>query len=63
MTLIDGQKLDYSKRGVFVGKTDLESMLDESAFGAATEMGGFSLDKVPKVSFAKEPFWTSIFVS
>ena len=46
-----------------VGKTDLESMLYESAFGAATEMGGFALDKVPQVSLAQEPFWKSIFVS
>ena len=46
-----------------VGKTDLESMLDESGFGAATEMGGFTLDKGPEVSLAPESFWTSIFVS
>ena len=38
-------KFDYSKEGVFVGKIDLESMLDESGFGAATEMGGSHLTK------------------
>ena len=27
-----------------VGKTDLDSMLGESGFGAATEMGGFALE-------------------
>ena len=46
-----------------VVKTDLESMLDESAFGAATEMGEFALDKGPEVSLAREHFWTSIFAS
>ena len=46
-----------------VGKTDLESMSDESGFGAATEMGGFALDKDPEVSLVPEPFWTSIFTS
>ena len=46
-----------------VGKTDLESMLDESFFGASTEIGGFALDKGPEVSLALEPFWTSIFTS
>ena len=45
------------------GKTDLESMLDESGFGAATKMGGFALDKLPEVSLAPETFWTSIFNS
>ena len=39
-----------------VGKKYLESMLDESAFGADTEMGGFELDKVPEVSLAPEHF-------
>ena len=46
-----------------VGKTDLESMLDQSGFGAATEMGGFALDKGPEVSLAPEPFYTSISTS
>ena len=46
-----------------VGKKDLESMLDESGFGAATEMLGFVLDKGPEVSLAPEPFWISIFDS
>ena len=49
--------------GLLVGKTYLESMLDESDFGAATEIGGFTLDKGPKVSLKPEPFWTSIFTS
>ena len=38
-------------------------MLDESGFGAATEMGGFALDKGPEVSLEPEPFWTSILTS
>ena len=46
-----------------VGKKDLDSMLDESGFGAATEMGGLTLDKSLEVSLAPEPFWTSIFTS
>ena len=46
-----------------VGKIDLEYMLDESGFGAATEMGGFTLDKGPEVSLVPEPFWISIFTS
>ena len=46
-----------------VGKTNLESMLDESGFGAGTEMGGFALDKGPEVSLAAEPFGTLIFAS
>ena len=44
-------------------KIDLESMLDESGFGAATEMGGFALDKGPEVSLSPEPSWTSTFTS
>ena len=40
-------KNTYAKEGVLVGKTYLESILDESGFGAATEMGGFPLDKGP----------------
>ena len=47
MAFIDGQKFDYLKGGVLVGKIDLESMLDESDFGAANEMGRFPLDKGP----------------
>ena len=46
-----------------VGKTDLESMLDESGFGAATEMVGFTLDKGPEVSLAPELFGICIFTS
>ena len=38
-------------------------MLDESGFGAATEMGGFALDKGPEVYLATETFWASIFTS
>ena len=44
-------KNPYAKEGVLVGKTYLESMSDESGFGAATDMVGFALDKVPEVSF------------
>ena len=44
-------------------KTDLDSMLDESDFGASTEMGGFALDKIPEVSLAPEYFWMSKFTS
>ena len=36
-------------------------MLDESGFDAATEMVGFTLEKVPEVSLAPEHFWISIF--
>ena len=46
---IGGYIFDYSKEGVLIGKTDIESMLDESDFGAATEMGGFALDKGQEV--------------
>ena len=49
---VGGYTFDYAKGGVLVGKTYLESMLDESGFGAATEMGGFTLDKGPEVSLA-----------
>ena len=56
-------KFDYSKEGVFVGKIDLESMLDESGFGATTEIGGFVMKKIPEVSLAPETFWISIFTS
>ena len=44
--------LDYVKEGVLVGKKDLESMLDESGFGSATEMVRLLLEKVPEVSLA-----------
>ena len=47
---IGGYTFDYAKEGVLVGKTDLESILNESGFGAATEMGGSTLDKGSKVS-------------
>ena len=40
----------YAKEGVLVGKTDLESILDESGFGAAAKMGGLELDKDPEIS-------------
>ena len=46
-----------------VGKTHLDSMLDESGFGAATKMVVFVLYKVLEVSLVTEPFWTSIFTS
>ena len=39
-----------------VGKTDLESMLDESGFSADTEMGAFAMDKGSEVYLAPEPF-------
>ena len=45
-----GYKFDDENEGVLVGKTDIESMLDESGFGAAPEMGGFVLKKGPEVS-------------
>ena len=40
---IGGYTFDYSKEGVLVGKTDLDSMLYESGFGPATEMGVFAM--------------------
>ena len=46
-----------------VGKTDLESVLGESGFDAATKMGGFALDKGPVVYLAPYLFWISIFTS
>ena len=46
-----------------VGKKYIESMLYEGGFGAATEMGEFTLEKVTEVSLVPEPFWTSIFTS
>ena len=46
-----------------VAKTDLESMLDESGFGAAAETGGFALYKGSEVSLVPEPFLTPIFNS
>ena len=45
-----------------VGKTDIESMLDKSDFGAATEMGGFALES-PMIIIVTRTFWTSIFTS
>ena len=56
-------KNPYAKESILVGKTCLESVLDENGFGAATEMGGFTLDKVPELSLALEPFCTSIFTT
>ena len=49
MTLV-GRHFMMQRRVFLVGKKDLESMLDECGYGAATEMGGFTLDKVPEVS-------------
>ena len=46
-----------------VGRIYLDSMLDEGGSCAATEMGGFALDKGPEVSLAPEPFWKSISTS
>ena len=48
---ISGKTFGYAKEGILVGKTYLESMLDESGFGAATEMGVIELDKGPEVYF------------
>ena len=38
-------------------------MLDESDFGAATEIGGFALEKFPELSLAPKPLWKFIFTS
>ena len=46
--VIDGYTFDYAKEGVLVEKIDLESMLDESGFHAATEMVGFALENSQK---------------
>ena len=46
-----------------IGKTHLESMLDEISFGAETEMGRFALEKGPEVPLALEHFLTFIFTS
>ena len=40
-----GYTFDDSKERFLVGKTDLESILDESGFGAATEMVGFAVER------------------
>ena len=53
----------YVKEVVLVGKKYLDSMLDERGFGTATEMGGFSLDKVPQVSLTPETVQVSIYTS
>ena len=58
---IGGYIFDYAKEGVLVGKTDLEPILNEGGFGAATEMGGSTLEKGSKVSLVPEHFWTYIF--
>ena len=47
---IGGQTFDYEKQVVLVDKKYLESMQYESGLGAATEMGGFSLEKGLEVS-------------
>ena len=59
---ICGYIFDDSKECVLVGKTDIESMLDESGFGAATEMGGFALE-ITMIIIVTRTFWTSIFTS
>ena len=46
-----------------VDKVYVESMLDESGFGATTEMGEFTLDKGPELSLVPENFGASIFTS
>ena len=46
-----------------VGKTDIESTLDEISFSAAPDMGGFTMDKGPELSLAPQPFWKPIFTS
>ena len=38
-------KLDDANEVTLVGKTNIDSMLDESGFGAATKMGGFVLER------------------
>ena len=38
-------------------------MLDESGFGADTEMGGFVLYKFPELYLVSESFWRFIFTS
>ena len=58
-----GQTFDYEKECVLVGKIDLESMQDESSFGAATEMGGYLLEKGLELSLTTENVWTSILTS
>ena len=62
MTLVR-RHLMIQRRVFWLENIYIESMLDESVFGAATEMVGLKLDKVPEVSFAQEPFWASIFTS
>ena len=58
-----GRHFIIQRRVFWLPKTYLDSMLDESCFGAATEMGGFALDKGPELSLAPEHFGTSIFTS
>ena len=48
---------------MYVLQIDLDSMLDEIGFDAATEMGGSELEKVPEVSLVPETFWAPIFTS
>ena len=45
-----GRYLIIQRMVFLVDKADLESMLDESGFGAATKLGGFALDNRPEVS-------------
>ena len=54
ITLV-GRNLNMQRRVFWFGKKDLESMSDESGFGAATEIGGVTLDKGSEVSLAPEP--------
>ena len=57
---IGGYTCDYSKEGVLVGKTDLDSMLNESGFGSATEMGVFAMES-PIITLVTRTFLASIF--
>ena len=61
--VIGGYKFDDTNEGVFIGKTDLDSMLDGSGFGAAPEMVVFALDKGPEISLVPEHYRTPIFTS
>ena len=46
MTLV-GRNLNMQRRLFWLEKANLESMLDKRGFGAANEMGGFTLEKCP----------------
>ena len=56
---------EYAKEGILVVKTDIGSMLDEIGFGAATEMGGFSLEGPINILGTKKvgQSWASIITS